>query len=187
MSDALFGVFVVVWLLTRHVLYPLVCWSVYRDLPRLIGSACYRGSMDKLEGPLPGPPSKSYLSEPFRNPVGTVCFDGNITLGFLACLLILQAMMFIWSVSVIRVVLRVLRGGSADDIRSDGEEEDAEEKIEQEAYAIEEEVGVEELNLQEWKHRTGAKKAGNSSGVTLSRNNDRKELLKRIGCEKQVD
>lgn len=121
--DILFGVFIIVWFITRHVFYLMTCWSVYSDLPRLTPPACFRGTADNLQGPFPVPNGSSYLLEPFRDPAGVVCFNKNITYGFLVYLLTLQVMMFVWSVFIARVVLRVIKGNSAEDIRSDDESE----------------------------------------------------------------
>lgn len=189
MSDILFGVFTIVWLVSRHVFYPLTCWSVYSDLSRLIKPACYRGTVGSLHGPLPVPHGMSHLLEPFRDPTGMVCWSDNIMLGFLAYLLILQCMMFIWSFSIVQVAMRVLQGKGADDIRSDAEEGDVEEgDLEyEEAQSLEEEVGVEAIDFNGWKRRNGTKRVATSSGVRLSGHRDCKELLNRIGCEKQID
>ena len=51
----------------------------------------------------------------------------------------------------------------------------------------EEEVGAESLDLKNWERRTGIKRQASSSGVRLPGHSDRKELLGRIGCEKQVE
>lgn len=168
----------------------MTCWSVYSDLPRLITSACYKGTADNLQGPLPVPDGWSHLLDPFRDPAGTVCFNDNIMLGFLSCLLILQVMMLTWSVFIIRVAMRVLQGNSAEDIRSDGEGEGdgEEEEFEyEEAQPLEVEVGVEAIDLKGWERRTSVRRATSSSGVSLPGHSDRKELLNRIGCEKQID
>jgi very-long-chain ceramide synthase len=188
----MFGVFVVSWLLTRHVFYLLTCWSVYSDLPRLITPACYRGTADKLEGPFPVPDDRSHLLDPFRDPAGTVCFNSNITLGFLSSLLFLQAIQILWFFFIFRVLIRVLRGDSAEDVRSDieeEEEEDVEEEVfgYEEAQPLEEDVGVEDIDLKGWERRTSVKGAASSSGVSLYGNSRRKEFLNRIGCEKQID
>lgn len=182
--------FIFLWLLTRHVFYLMTCWSVYSDIPRLIPEACYSGTADDLKGPFPVPSGWSHLLAPFRDPAGTVCFDRPITLGFLSYLLALQAMMLLWSVFIVRVALRVLQGSSAEDIRSDGEDEgdDAEEEVEyEELPPLEEEVGVEDIDLKGWERRAGVNRTASSSGVLLPRHSDRKELLNRIGCEKQID
>lgn len=87
-----------------------------------------------------------------------------------------------------KLVIRVLRGGNADDPRSDDEAGEEEEEYEyEEAQALEEEVGVEAIDLKNWERRTGVKRPAATSGVSLPGHSDRKELLGRIGCEKQVD
>jgi len=105
---------------------------------------------------------------------------------------------------ILRVAIRVLRGGDADDVRSD-DEADEELDIEVEKFdpsyqvvndvepepepqPYEEEVGVEAINL---KGRTSnasryKKSVSSSSGVSLPGHSDRKELLGRIGCDKGV-
>ncbi|KAI1634794.1 TLC domain-containing protein [Biscogniauxia mediterranea] len=196
--DILFGVFVVTWLFSRHVVYPMICWSVYSDLPQIITPSCYKGSVETLEGPFDVPDDWSHLIEPFRDTEGLLCFNDNIMLGFLAFLLVLQGMMVIWSFFIIRVTVRVLKGENADDPRSDDEEAGDEEKemememdIEERGVSqtnpIEEEVGVEELNLKEWERRKGSKRAGGSTAVGLPGHSDCKEILNRIGCEKKID
>jgi acyl-CoA-dependent ceramide synthase len=190
--NVLFGLFIVSWFLARHVFYLMICWSIYADLLRLTTPGCYSGRMDDLKGPFPVPDSWSHVFEPFRNPEGTVCFNDNIMYSFLFCLLFLQVITIMWFVVIMQVAMRVLKGGSAEDVRSDEEaeedEEDEEEEFEyQEAQPLEEDVGVEDINLKGWERRTGVKRAASSSGVSLPRHSDRKELLNRIGCEKQID
>ncbi|KAI8629877.1 longevity-assurance protein [Xylariaceae sp. FL1651] len=190
--DIIFGVFMVTWLITRHVFYLMTCWSVYYDSPRSMPTSCYEGPAGNLQGPFPVPDGWSYLLEPFRNPTGTVCINEGIRMGFLSYLLLLQAVMIPWSVSIVRVAVRVVRGDSAEDVRSDDEEEEeavAEEenrKLEK-AQLVEEEVGVEAIDFEAWKRRSGIKESTRSSGVSLSRHSERKELLNRIGCEKQIE
>lgn len=174
--------FIVLWMLSRHVFYLMICWSIYFDFPRLAPFACYRGTADHLKGPLPVSPAWSDLLEPFRDPGGIVCLN-NVTLyGFLFYLLTLQVMMALWSVSIIRVAFRVLNGKRAEDIRSDAEDEgvmdedDGEEDIEQE-------VGVEAVQLKRRECHASMRIVSGSSGVSLT---DRKELLNRIGCEKRI-
>lgn len=169
----------------------MTCWSVYSDLPRLVTPACYKGSADNLQGPLPVPSDWSHLLEPFRDPAGTVCWNDNIMFGFLSYLLILQVMMVIWSTFIVQVAVRVLQGNSAEDIRSDdegGEGEEEEESEYEEVQPLEKEVGVEAIDLKGWERRHAVKRAASSSGVSLPGPSDRrKELLNRIGCEKQID
>ncbi|KAI0912304.1 longevity-assurance protein [Ustulina deusta] len=190
--DVIFGIFMVTWLVTRHVFYLMVCWSVYTDLPRLIPSSCYSGPADKLHGPLPVPDGRGYLLEPFRDPAGIVCMNEGIWFGFLSYLLVLQAIMMPWSAAIVRVAIRVVRGDGAEDIRSDDEEEEddveEDEKVGlEDARIIEEEVGVEVIDFEAWKRRSGVKPTTRSSGASISRHSDRKELLNRIGCERQIE
>ncbi|KAF3491798.1 uncharacterized protein GIQ15_01315 [Arthroderma uncinatum] len=88
-------------------------------------------------------------------------------IGFLSFLLILQVMMIIWSVSIARVAIRVLKGNSAEDIRSDDEEEEEAdgEELEREIQPLEEEVGVEAIDLKGWARRTGIGGVSTSSSV----------------------
>ncbi|KAK6208097.1 Sphingosine N-acyltransferase lag1 [Pestalotiopsis sp. IQ-011] len=187
--DITFGLFVVSWFLARHVAYLTVCWSIYADIPRFINLGCYSGSAKNLVGPFPAPAGFSHLLEPFRDPAGTVCFDKEIAGAFLVILLVLQVITISWFYLIARLVIRVLQGGNADDPRSDDEagEEEEEEFEYEEAQPLEEEVGVEAIDLKNWERRTGVKRVATSSGVNLPGHSDRKELLGRIGCEKQVD
>jgi acyl-CoA-dependent ceramide synthase len=109
-------------------------------------------------------------------------------LGFLSYLLFLQVMMIMWFALIIRVAMRVLQGDSAEDLRSDAEGEEEESEYEK-AQPFEEEVGVEAIDLKGWERRSSTKRAAtSSSGVSLpGHSSDRKELLNRIGCEKQID
>ncbi|OTB00536.1 hypothetical protein M426DRAFT_234842 [Hypoxylon sp. CI-4A] len=185
--DIVFGIFMVAWFLTRHVFYLMTCWSVYSDTPRLMPTSCYKGSADNIQGPFSVPDGWAYL-EPFRDPEGTICMNDGIRFGFLGFLLLLHTVMIVWSVSIIQVAVRVLKGDNAEDVRSDEEDEEEEELLERdESLAIEEEVGVEEIDFEVWKRRTGVKGSTRSSGFTVPGHSDRKELLNRIGCEKQID
>lgn len=128
------------------------------------------------------------MLEPVREPAtGTVCYNDVVRWGFLGCLLFLQAITIFWFFMIIQVAIRVLKGAGAEDIRSDDEDEEEEDYEYEEAQPFEEEVGVEALDLKNWERRTGVKRTATSSGVSLPGHSDRKELLGRIGCEKQVD
>ncbi len=96
--------------------------------------------------------------------------------------------MLVWGFMIVRVAMRVLSGNGADDSRSDDEADEEDEFVYEEAQPLEEEVGVEDIDLKNWERRSGVKRqASSSTGVSLPGHSDRKELLGRIGCEKQVD
>ncbi|KAL8694129.1 MAG: hypothetical protein Q9218_001182 [Villophora microphyllina] len=205
--DIMFGAFMLVWFVARHVLYMRVWWSVYAEIPKEITYGCYWGSNANLQGPIGVPNDVDHLLQPFRDPEGLVCWDNGIKWGFLIALLALQVILCIWFVMIIRVALKVLRGGEAEDSRSDDEasDEDAEVETKKEeekvghgqngkAYTnlrpievppVEEEVGVESINMIPRKtshNRKYRKVSSTASGVHLP--SDRKELLGRIGCDK---
>lgn len=106
-------------------------------------------------------------------------------------LLFLQCLTIMWFTLIIRVAMKVLKGGVAEDTRSGDEGDEQEEEDEfvyEEAQPLEEEVGVEQIDLKNWERRTGVKRStASTTGVSLPSHSDRKELLGRIGCEKQVD
>jgi very-long-chain ceramide synthase len=194
----------VTWIAARHVGYLMICYSVYSDLPAVTNFGCYRGSNGAITGPFPAPDRLGHLFEPFRDPEGVVCFNNGIKWGFLSALLFLQGITIMWFTMIVKVAVNVLKGGQADDIRSDDEGDDEEEEEEEEEIheklihameeqiddlyepqPFEEEVGVEAINLKgrTWNTR---KSAGHASGVSLPGHSDRKELLGRIGCDKPV-
>ncbi|KAK0389507.1 hypothetical protein NLU13_3082 [Sarocladium strictum] len=188
LCDGIFGVFLFVWVWTRHVFYLVTCWSIYHDLPRALEMPCFRGAPGEIEGPFPAPKEGwSHLLEPFKDPAGTVCFTDGIQLGFLAFLLALEAVICAWSFFIIRVAVRVLKGAPAEDVRSDAEDEGSELQYEL-VEAIEEEVGLESIDLKAWERRNDRKAASlRGKGVRVRSHSDRKDLLNRIGCEKQID
>lgn len=178
------------WVLARHVFYIMVCWSIYAHTPEILTTGCFRGTNDKLVGPVDPPEGWYYLVEPLFNSTGHVCYNRTVKWAFLTPLLLLQGITIAWFTMIVRVAIRVLRGDGAVDSRSDdeGEEEEEEEEfIYEEARPLEEEVGAEALDLRSWERRSGLKRQASSSGVSLPGHSDRKELLGRIGCEKQVE
>ena len=195
--DIAFGLFILVWVIARHFLYLRVCWSLYADSPAVMNYGCYWGPTSDLQGPIEPPDRFTHLIQPFRDPEGLVCWNDNIKWAFLFALLALQVILLVWFGMIVRVALKVLRGGEAEDPRSDDEEEDEgqDEDIQEkkncernfpvEEPPLEEEVGVEAINLGNRKtspNRRFRKGGGAASGVTL--HSDRKELLGRIGCDK---
>ena len=195
--DIAFGVFILVWFVTRHVLYAMVVYSVYDDIPKEINYGCYSGSAHNISGPIEVPNDYAHLIDPFRDPNGLVCWDNSTTLAYVFTLSALQVILLLWFGMIIRVAAKVLRGGEAEDSRSDDEDEEEEEETHEmssdkkqsydkpiEVTPLEEEVSFDELNI--CTHRSSParryrKGGGMASGVNL--HSDRKELLGRIGCD----
>lgn len=203
--DIAFVVFMVTWFVTRHVLYLLVCHSIYADIPKEITYGCYYGSNGHLRGPIEPPDSFAHLTQPFRDPEGLVCWNNGIKWAFLGMLLSLQVIMLLWFGMILRVAWKVVKGGEAEDSRSDDEgecsdkETDGNKGDEQglkgkhagtifDRPPLEEEVGVESVNLCGQRPmsptRRYRKVVGSATGVKLPGHSDRKELLGRIGCDK---
>ena len=174
-----------------------VWYSLYAESPN---QGCYWGPSNNLHGPLEPPNSFGYLIQPFRDQKGLVCWNTTVRWMFLSMLAMLQVILLVWFGMIIRVASKVIKGGEAEDSRSDDEEEGVEglsvcistfteDKQFQlppiEIPPLEEEVGVEALDFSSRRAspaRRYRKSAGAASGVAL--HSDRKELLGRIGCDK---
>ncbi|KAI0008279.1 longevity assurance proteins LAG1/LAC1 [Xylariaceae sp. FL0662B] len=174
LCDATFVIFMVSWFLARHVFYLKTCYSIWKDALEIIPTGCFQGSNANLSGPFPIPDGWGHYIEPFTDPEGAVCFSSSVQWGFLYCLLGLQVITIIWFIMIIQVAIRVVKGAGADDTRSDDEaDEDQEEVFEyEEAQLLEEEVGVESIDLKGWERRTGVKRTASSTGVSLPGHSD---------------
>jgi len=107
--DIVFGLFMVAWFITRHILFMLVIVSIYVDLP--------------VKSSLRWDPQNGYY-------VST-----KIYVGFLVLMSLLQVLQLIWFSTILRVAYRVITGRGAEDARSDDEvseeDEDDDEKKDQ--------------------------------------------------------
>lgn len=101
-TDAVFGLFMVSWFVTRHLLFPIVIWSTTFDLPVNIPYL-----LDKERG--------FYLTR-------------SAHMVFVGALLALQVLQCIWFWMICRVAYRVVTGSGAEDERSDDEIESADQK-----------------------------------------------------------
>ncbi len=184
------------WFIARHVFYGMVCYSAWARSGILVPDACFYGTAENLTGPIE-PPTKDgygYMLEPFMSSEGLVCFNRPIRMWFVYGLLLLQLLIIAWFLVIIQVAIRVIKGAGADDSRSDDElegedeDEDEDEELQGEGPPLEVEVGVESIDLKSWEQRAGVKRhAASATGMSLPGHSDRKELLGRIGCEKQVE
>ncbi|KAK7049573.1 Sphingosine N-acyltransferase lag1 [Paramarasmius palmivorus] len=93
--DATFGIFLLSWFITRHVLFIIVIKSVIVDMPRILPF-----DWDPIRG--------HYLTK------------GSYTM-FILCLLALEVIQIAWFVMIIRVAWRVITGQGAADERSEDE------------------------------------------------------------------
>ncbi|CAO2654098.1 Nn.00g108310.m01.CDS01 [Neocucurbitaria sp. VM-36] len=139
--DIAFGVFVVSWLLTRHICFMMVCWSIYAYAPVDMAPGCYLADSSSKQTQfipisnttafeaLGGNKIWNNLMTAYTDRNGPICWNPSIRYYFLALLLTLQVMCCIWFGTIMRIVYKVLSGSPADDVRSDDEGED--EEIEQ--------------------------------------------------------
>lgn len=102
--DIVFGLFMLAWLVTRHVLFILVIISIHMDVPKY----------------------NSYKWDPQNGFYATV----NICTGFVVLMGLLQLLQLIWFSTILRVAYRVLTGRGAEDARSDDEGEEDEDEDE---------------------------------------------------------
>lgn len=180
--------------MTRHVGYFLVLWSIQTEAPNIIKYGCYWGPNSNLQGPIEPPDQLGHLIQPFLDPEGLVCWSTNIARYFMVTLVSLQVILLLWFAMIIRVAVKVIRGGGAEDSRSDDEEPGEEAEPDQkshyknEIYVTNSPSHEEAVSVQATPYRRSSppkrfrKGAGVASGVTIP--SDRKELLGRIGCDK---
>ncbi|KAH0562786.1 hypothetical protein GP486_002580 [Trichoglossum hirsutum] len=190
--DVAFGVFLVTWFAARHVLYLSLLYSVFVHLPQAIPCGCYLSPNRNATIPSALTPAGLWkFLAPFTDPDGPVCWTNEVFFAFKSLLVALQVITCVWFGMIVKVALRVIKGGTAEDSRSDDEEVNAEEKEGFEGgnladlTPLEEDVGVEAINLK-GHTRIFRKGTASASGVTLPGHSDRKELLGRIGCERGV-
>ncbi|CAF9919040.1 sphingosine N-acyltransferase lag1 [Imshaugia aleurites] len=185
--NVMFGIFLATWLVARHGIYVILCWSIYRDVPRVMPFACYSGESMELEQD-PRKLSRWRYFDPFFDQKGTICLDRNIKSMFLGLLLMLQVLSIVWFVMIIKVALKVLNGDGASDTRSGDEDESGEDEEE------EEEMCEVRVNGKPAQSANGKALASGSEapprqtglfqrgGIRVPGSRDRKELIGRVGC-----
>jgi acyl-CoA-dependent ceramide synthase len=82
----------IIWILSRHILYLMVCYSVWVDTLAEIFFGYYKGKKGPLIGQFPSPDNFKHLIAPFRDPNGVVCFDHKIKRAFVIALLTLYCL-----------------------------------------------------------------------------------------------
>ncbi|KAF3940437.1 hypothetical protein ABW19_dt0204622 [Dactylella cylindrospora] len=137
--DCAFGLFVLSWLLCRHIFFTYVIMSAQSDSTQEIPFGCFETDLTSY---VPYNESSPKMSDMFIRPQQTVCFNRSIQAGFVGLLWALQGLMVMWFYLIIKVVIKVLMGVGAEDNRSDDE---AEEEIDE--VGIEMEVANGDLKL----------------------------------------
>jgi acyl-CoA-dependent ceramide synthase len=152
--DIAFGIFVISWLVTRHILFMTICWSIYHHAPLDMAPGCYltpshpATNSSQLFIPISdkaafaahgGYDTWGNLLKAYTDQNGPICWNPSIRYYFLGLLLFLQALCCVWFSMVVKIVYKVLSGAPADDVRSDdedGEDEDEELEIDRTASLI---------------------------------------------------
>ena len=128
--DIAFGVFMLAWFVGRHLVYPGIIFSAQSDSPREIPFGCYSPTSVGNEIFKPMNDTTPTEFNLFFNPKETVCFSRSIQTGFVALLWILEGITLMWFYMIVRVAVKVLKGGEAEDNRSEDEEEEEVEEVE---------------------------------------------------------
>ena len=214
--DFAFGVFMISWVLARHIAYLAICWSVHFDTRAVMTFGCYDSITGERTSTTPPPDSRFVLEagpdgsippggteiwtnivQPYAYPGETVCYNNNMSHLFLALLLFLQGITILWFTMILRVAWRVVKGQGADEVRSDDEDDGANtgeeldiEDIEpaKPLRPVEQVVGVEGLNIK----RKSSPMSSRFSGVRKEQGSStsigvKKEILNRIGCDKPME
>ncbi|KAJ8099764.1 TLC domain-containing protein [Lipomyces tetrasporus] len=129
LCDIMFGVFILTWIIGRHVLYMKLVLSAMYDSPKLIGYKCFFEPLDDVISV--GDAISNGISNKTRMWLGEEqCFTEIVHFSFIFLLWVLQGIMLMWFYMIIKVAVRVLSGGGADDSRSDGEQDDDDDSTE---------------------------------------------------------
>ncbi|KAJ5610195.1 hypothetical protein N7510_006914 [Penicillium lagena] len=188
-----FGILMVAWFITRHIFYPILCWSIYKNVPAKMSYGCYSGSTAEMISADGYPDAFAYMFAPYQDLNNPICMNRTIKWIFLSFLLFLQGLSIVWFSMIVRVAVNVLRTGNAEDSRSDDEEEDE--------IQVGDEIVSNGVLLKDSVSTTPVLSDG-SSGLDHRRSNgatavrargrgrvpfdqsDRRALLGRIGCDK---
>ena len=171
------------------MIYNMLCWSIFRDVPKVMPYGCYSGStgvaLDVKDL------SNWRYFEPLFDQGGTICLDRRTKWVFLSLLLMLQVLSIVWFGMIIKIAYSVLMGGAADDLRSDDEEEATEDE-EKENEHEEDEKCDQASGSTHSKSRISAAEPGQiqpeffqragGGRLRMPRSRDRKELIGRVGC-----
>lgn len=192
LCDYIFGLFMLAWVVARHGLYLMICYSAWKHSPSLIPSGCFSGASEALVGPFASPDSFATYLTPFYDSKGVICWDARIQWAFISALLFLQGITLVWFWMILRIAVKVLRGERAEDVRSDceededGESDELEVEVFRRGWRRSSEDRFEAAKLEGRRfgesRRRRSRMASGSNGVAFVGVGDKKELLGRIGC-----
>jgi very-long-chain ceramide synthase len=185
-----FIVFILTWFITRHIVYPILCWSIYQNVPAAMAYGCYSGTTAELYTTDGYPNRFAYMLGPYVSEEGPFCMNQTIKWIFLSFLLAIEALSMLWFTMILRVAIEAIRSGNAEDERSDDEDEE-EEEVEVEVSvsprneALNGVSTVEKASSAEssWRRANAPAQSRRAHGGILG-DSDRKALLGRIGCDK---
>lgn len=109
--DVMFGIFMVVWFVGRHIIYLYVIKSVVVDLTATLPYECFRWT-----------DSATKIDSDYWSGTDEICWTKKAHYTFIAMLVFLQFITIIWFFMICRVAAKVLKGGEAEDTRSDDED-----------------------------------------------------------------
>ncbi|KAJ5757905.1 uncharacterized protein N7511_006599 [Penicillium nucicola] len=188
-----FGLFMTTWFITRHIVYPALCWSIYKNVPAQMSYGCYSGSTAEMISDNGYPNSVAYLFGPYLNLENPICMNRTVKWIFLSLLLTLEGLSIVWFSMIVRVAYGVLCGGNAEDSRSD-EEDEAEVEDQSSSHvavhlvakdgANPDTIAMEAAPGLDRRRSNGASVRARGRGRVPFDQSDRKALLGRIGCEK---
>jgi acyl-CoA-dependent ceramide synthase len=176
-----FVMFLLAWFVTRHVIFPVVCWSIYQNLPKVLPYGCYSGKTAELYSTNAYPDRFAHLFGPYLSEDGPFCMNPTVKWVFLSSLLFLLGLSLLWFTMIVKVAVNFIRSGNAEDSRSDDEDEEEVEKMENEGSETTSERSSGSENA--WRRSNGSVRTRRGGGRVL-RDSDRKALLGRIGCDK---
>lgn len=176
-----FVTFLLAWFVTRHVIFPVLCWSIYINLPGVLSYGCYSGKTAELLSTNPYSDQFATLFNPYLSGDGAFCMTPTVKWIFLSALLFLLGLSLLWFTMIVKVVITFVRTGKSEDSRSDDEDEEEAEQSENEdsETTAERSSGSESA----WRRANGSVRTRRGGGRVLG-DSDRKALLGRIGCDK---
>ncbi|KAK7206414.1 TLC domain-containing protein [Myxozyma melibiosi] len=124
LCDCVFGIFILLWIITKHILYVKVTLSAMFDAHHLIGYKCFFDPLDDVVSVSDSQLVARGLNKTISSSGDEQCFTELVQYSFVGLLWILQVISLIWLYMIFKVAIKVVTGAGADDSRSDDEEED---------------------------------------------------------------